>query len=85
MNIPSRRLLLVLLLCCLLLGLFFVFLTTDRMVGPRVQVWLTTSDGSNQLTPQANLRFGSITGNSSTISVNEYFEVAAQKAMGLPG
>ncbi len=73
MNILSRRLflfLLVLLLCCLLLGLIFVYLTTGRTEGPMVQVWLTTSDGSNQLTQQANLRFGSITGNSSTISVN---------------
>ena len=85
MNILFRRLfllLLVLLLCCLLLGLFFVFLTTDRMVGPRVQVWLTTSDGSNQLTPQANLRFGSITGNSSTISVNEYQELQRMDGFG---
>ena len=85
MNIPSRRLflfLLVLLLCCLLLGLIFVFLTTGRMVGPMVQVWLTTSDGSNQLTQQVNLRFGSITRNSSTISVNEYQELQRMDGFG---
>jgi glucosylceramidase len=36
---------------------------------------LTTSDGSNQLTPQTSLTFGSATGNASTITVNEYQEL----------
>jgi glucosylceramidase len=40
-----------------------------------VQVWLTTNDGSNLLTPQASLSFGSATGNASTITVNEYQEL----------
>ncbi len=45
--------------------------TTTRGTGPKVQAWLTTSDGSSQLTPQPNLTFGSSSGNSSTITVNE--------------
>src|SRR5260370_40116249 len=71
-NMRARRFLLFPLLCCLLLGSFLVFQVTTKPPGPTVQVWLTTSNGSNQLTPQANLTFGSNTGNSSTITVNDY-------------
>ena len=82
-NIRVRRFLLFpLLLCCLLLGSFLVFRATTRSVGPTVQVWLTTSDGSNQLTPQTNLTFGSNTGNSSTITVNEYRELQQMVGFG---
>jgi len=41
-------------------------------VGPVVQAWLTTSDGSERLAPQPNLTFGANIGNAETISVNEY-------------
>ena len=70
------------LLCCLLLGSFLVFRATTKPAGPTVQVWLTTSDGSNQLTPQANLIFGSDPGNSSTITVNEYQELQQMDGFG---
>ncbi len=53
------------------LGLFLAYFAA-RATGPTVQVWLTTSDGSNELTPQPSLTFGSNSGNSSTINVNEY-------------
>src|SRR5216684_477983 len=81
-NIRARRFLLFPLLCCLLLGSFLVFQATTKPAGPTVQVWLTTSDGSNQLTPQANLTFGSNTGNSSTITVNEYQELQQMDGFG---
>lgn len=81
-NIRARRFLLFPLLCCLLLGSYFVFRATIKPAGPTVQVWLTTSDGSNQLTPQANLTFGSNTGNSSTITVNEYQELQQMDGFG---
>lgn len=83
MNTRFRRFLLFLPLCCLLLGTFFAFQgSSTRAAGPTVQVWLTTSDGSNQLTPQANLTFGSNTGNSSTINVNEYQELQQMDGFG---
>ncbi|HEX6479163.1 MAG TPA: glycoside hydrolase, partial [Ktedonobacteraceae bacterium] len=82
MNIRARRFLLLPLLCCLLLGSFLDFQAITRSVGPTVQVWLTTSDGSNQLTPQANLTFGSNTGNSSTITVNEHQELQQMDGFG---
>jgi glucosylceramidase len=83
MNTRFRRFLLFLLLCCLLLGTFFIFQgTSARAAGPTVQVWLTTSDGSNQLTQQANLTFGSNTGNPSTINVNEYQELQQMAGFG---
>jgi glucosylceramidase len=81
-NIRARCFLLFPLLCCLLLGSFLVFQATTKPAGPTVQVWLTTSDGSNQLTPQANLTFGSNTGNSSTITVNEYQELQQMDGFG---
>jgi glucosylceramidase len=81
-NIRARRFLLFPLLCCLLLGSFLVFQATTKPAGPTVQVWLTTSDGSNQLTPRANLTFGSNTGNSSTITVNEYQELQQMDGFG---
>jgi len=81
-NIRARRFLLFPLLCCLLLGSFLVFQATTKPAGPTVQVWLTTSNGSNQLTPQANLTFGSNTGNSSTITVNEYQELQQMDGFG---
>jgi glucosylceramidase len=64
-----------LLLSVLLLAAFFPGAPAARAAGPSVQVWLTTSDGSNQLTPQANLSFNPATGNSTTINVNEYQEL----------
>ena len=82
MNIRARCFLLFPLHCCLLLGSFLVFQATTKPAGPTVQVWLTTSDGSNQLTPQANLTFGSNTGNSSTITVNEYQELQQMDGFG---
>ncbi len=79
----SRRRLLVLPLCCVLLVSFWVLGTTQvRAAGPTVQVWLTTSDGSNQLTPQANLTFGTLSSNSSTITVNEYQELQQMVGFG---
>ena len=73
MNTRFQRFLLFFSLSCLLIGSFFVFqATTIRAAGPTVQAWLTTSNGSSQLAPQANVTFGSNTGNSSTITVNEY-------------
>ncbi len=73
MNMYVRRFLLFFALCAFLLGCWFVFLrtTVTRTTGPTVQVWLTTSNGSSQLTPQPNITFGSNTGNSSTITVDE--------------
>ncbi len=73
MTIKVRRFQLFFALSALLLGSCFVFLTTTttRAAGPTVQVWLTTSDGSNQLTAQPAITFGANTGNSSTITVNE--------------
>ncbi|HZO74040.1 MAG TPA: malectin domain-containing carbohydrate-binding protein [Ktedonobacteraceae bacterium] len=82
MNTYARRSLVFLLLCGLLLSSFFVFQTTTRAAGPTVQVWLTTSDGSNHLTPQANLTFGSNTGNASTINVNEFQELQQMDGFG---
>src|SRR6266851_4764920 len=81
-NIRARRFLLFPLLCCLLLGSFLVFQATTKPAGPTVQVWLTTSNGSNQLTPQAHLTFGSNTGNSSAITVNEYQELQQMDGFG---
>ena len=60
-------------LCALLLGscCFLLRPTPTRASGPTVQIWLTTSDGSSQLAQQPDMTFGSNTGNSSTITVNE--------------
>jgi glucosylceramidase len=81
LNTYSRRRLLILPLCFLLLVSLSVLAATQvKAAGPTVQVWLTTSDGSSQLAPQANLTFGTLTSNSSTITVNEYQKL--QKMMG---
>jgi len=64
-----------------ILGLFLSHFAT-RAVGPTVQVWLTTSDGSNELTSQPSLTFGSNSGNSSTINVNEYQEYQQMDGFG---
>jgi glucosylceramidase len=61
-------------LCALILSSCFIFLHPTAIraaTGPTVQAWLTTSDGSSQLTPQPNITFGANTGNASTITVNE--------------
>ena len=75
MTMQVRRFPLFFALCVLLLGSCFVFLHTTAIgataTSPTVQAWLTTSNGSSQLTQQPNITFGSNTGNSSTISVNE--------------
>src|SRR5260370_7990261 len=72
----SHRLLLVFgLLLCSIVAVFIVqqFLSPPGAVGTTVYAWLTTSDGSNRLTPQGNLNFASDTqvADSSTINVNE--------------
>src|SRR5260370_14580579 len=82
-----HRFLCVLFVCCFLLSSFlfssFFFFSTDaRAAGPTVQVWLTTSDGSNLLTQQPNLTFGSNTGNPSTINVNEYQQLQQMDGFG---
>ena len=83
MNTYSRRRLLFLPFCCLLLvSLFVVAANRVQAAGPTVQVWLTTSDGSNQLTPQANLTFGTVSPNLSTITVNEYQELQQMVGFG---
>lgn len=83
MNTYSRRRLLFLPFCCLLLvWLFVVAANRVQAAGPTVQVWLTTSDGSNQLTPQANLTFGTVSPNLSTITVNEYQELQQMVGFG---
>src|SRR5215469_10165756 len=84
MSIRTRRFSLLFALGCLLLGTCLVSsqTPTTRAAGPTVQAWLTTSDGSNQLTPQANLTFGSNTGNPSTITVNEYQELQQMTGFG---
>ncbi len=73
MTMQVRRFPLFFALCVLLISSCLVFLHTTaiRAAGPTVQAWLTTSNGSSQLTPQPNLTFGPNTGNSSTITVNE--------------
>lgn len=77
MNTRVRHFPLFLLLCCLLFSSCLVFSQSNelRAAGPTVQVWLTTSNGSSQLTQQSNLVFGANTGNASTITVNEYQEL----------
>src|SRR5260370_8931835 len=65
----------------IILGLFLSHFAT-RAVGPTVQVWLTTSDGSNELTARPSLTFGSNSGNSSTINVNEYKEYQQMDGFG---
>ncbi len=78
---PSARLhfaLLVLLSIGIILGVLltvvFVSRSMSRVGGTTVNVWLTTSDGSNQLTAQPGLTFTSDSQNadSSTIDVNEH-------------
>ncbi len=72
MTIRLRRFSLFVVLCTLLLGSCSVsFHTTANRAGPTVQVWLTTSNGSSQLTQQPNITFGSNIGNAATIRVNE--------------
>jgi len=73
----SHRLLLVFgLLLCSIVTVFIVqqFFSPPGAVGTTVYAWLTTSDGSNRLTPQGNLNFASDSqvADSSTIDVNEY-------------
>jgi glucosylceramidase len=71
----SRRLLVFGLLLCSIVIVFLVevFLAPLRAAGTPVGAWLTTSDGGNQLTQQANLNFASDSqaADSSTIDVNE--------------
>lgn len=57
-----------------LLTVVFVSRSLSRAGGTTVNVWLTTSDGSNQLTAQPGLTFTSDSQNadSSTIDVNEH-------------
>src|SRR5258707_12381460 len=57
-----------------LLTVVFVSRSMSRAGGTTVNVWLTTSDGSNQLTAQPGLTFtpDSQNANSSTIDVNEH-------------
>ncbi|HEY0756800.1 MAG TPA: malectin domain-containing carbohydrate-binding protein [Ktedonobacteraceae bacterium] len=83
MSSRLRRFLLFFSLCSLLAGSIFVFqANTAQAAGPTVQAWLTTSNGSSQLAPQANLTFGSPTGNSSTLNVNEYQELQQMDGFG---
>src|SRR5260370_11432071 len=79
--LPISQLLLCSIVTTFLIGLF---LSPPLAIaaGPTVNVWLTTNDGSNQLTPQANLTFGSNTGNPSTITVNEYQELQQMDGFG---
>jgi O-glycosyl hydrolase len=78
---PSARLrfaLLVFLSIVIIIGVLltvvFVSRSMSRAGGTTVNVWLTTSDGSNQLTAQPGLTFisDSKSANSSTIDVNEH-------------
>src|SRR6266566_9034575 len=68
----------VLLGICIIIGVLltvvFVSRSTSRAGGTTVNVWLTTSDGSKQLTAQPGLTFTSDSQNadSSTIDVNEH-------------
>ena len=57
-----------------LLTVVFVSRSMSRAGGATVNVWLTTSDGSNQLTAQPGLTFtpDSQNADSSTIDVNEH-------------
>src|SRR5258707_14413934 len=57
-----------------LLTVVFVSRSMSRAGGTTVNVWLTTSDGSNQLTAQPGLTFtpDSQNADSSTIDVNEH-------------
>ena len=73
----SHRLLLVfgLLFCSIVIILLVeLFLTPPRTAGTTVDAWLTTSDGSSQLTQQGNLNFASDSqaADSSTIDINEH-------------
>lgn len=56
------------------LAVIFVSQSLSRVGGTTVNVWLTTSDGRNQLTAQPDLTFTSDSQNadSSTITVNEH-------------
>jgi glucosylceramidase len=80
----ARRFSLLLVLGGVLIGTYLVFFQsrTITSAGPTVQVTLTTSNGSSQLSPQASLTFGSNTGNSSTINVNEYQELQQMTGFG---
>ncbi len=74
MNTRVRRFLLFFALGVLLLGSCFVVLRTiaaRNAAGPTAQAWLTTSDGSSQLTAQPDIQFGSNSGNAPTITVDE--------------
>ncbi len=66
---------LVVLLCGVFVGsslFFFIPMLPVHAAGESVGVWLTTTDGQNQLTPQSNLTFSPGGGTaSSTITVNE--------------
>ena len=73
-NMRVRRFLLFFVLSVLLLGSCFVLFRTllpSTAAGPTVQAWLTTSNGSSQLTAQPDLQFGSNSGNAATITVDD--------------
>ena len=63
------------LLLCLLITTSFVALLsvhlTVHAAAPTVQVWLTTTDGTNHLTRQSDIQFGSSSGSASTINVDD--------------
>src|SRR5260370_35628226 len=85
----SHRLLLVFgLLLCSIVAIFIVqqFLSPPGAVGTTVYAWLTTSDGSNRLTPQGNLNFASDSqvADSSTSDVNEYKKFRQMDGFGAP-
>src|SRR5581483_8888557 len=76
MRTPSRTKPVLLLVFCALLittsTMFFFSHPTTRAAGTGVQVWLTTTDGVNHLTPQNSLQFTPDTNTGTpTIDVND--------------
>lgn len=69
MHIRIMRIALCVLLMASVVGLFAVHLNAHA-ASPTVQVWLTTTDGTNHLTPQNSIQFGTSSG-SATINVND--------------
>ncbi|MDQ2903007.1 MAG: RICIN domain-containing protein [Chloroflexota bacterium] len=68
----SRGALCALLGCLILATIAFQFQGgLARASGETVNVWLTTPDQANLLSPQGNLTFGSVGSNSTTITVND--------------
>ncbi|HEX7735523.1 MAG TPA: RICIN domain-containing protein [Ktedonobacteraceae bacterium] len=74
----SRKYLLTLvvsaLMCCLMIGILVLpgsLATTARASGEAVNVWLTTTNQANLLSPQASLIFGGVGSNSTTITIND--------------